>query len=40
VAFFITSKYTRFFSLEEALRIKSENGVDLIVFGFENIDIR
>ena len=39
VAFFITSEYTRFFLPEEALRIKSEKGVDLTVFGFENIDI-
>ena len=39
VAFFITSEYTRFFLPEEALRIKSENGVDLTVFDFENIDI-
>ena len=39
VAFFITSEYTRFFSLEEALRMKSENGVDLTVLGFENSDI-
>lgn len=39
VAFFITSEYTRFFLPEEALRIKSENGVDLTVLGFENIDI-
>ncbi len=39
VAFFITSEYTRFFSPEEALRIKSENGVDLTVLNFENMDI-
>ncbi len=39
VAFFITSEYTRFFSFEEALRIKSENGVDLTVLCFENMDI-
>jgi len=39
VAFFNTSAYTRFFSAAEALRMKSENGVDLTVFSFENIDI-
>jgi len=39
VAFFKTCAYTRFFSLEEALRIKSENGVDSAVFDLENIDI-
>jgi len=39
VAFFITSEYTRFFLPEEALRMKSENGVDLTVFDFENIAI-
>jgi len=39
VAFFNTSVYTRFFSLEEALRIKSEKVVDLTVLSFENIDI-
>jgi len=39
VAFFNTSVYTRFFSLEEALRIKSEKVVDLTVLSLENIDI-
>jgi len=39
VAFFRTSEYTRFFSPEEAFRIKSEKGVDLTVFDFENNDI-
>ena len=39
VSFFKTSEYTRFFSPEEALRIKSEKGVDLTVFDFENSDI-
>ncbi len=42
VAFFKTSEYTRFFSLEGALRINSENLVDSMTsgfFDFENRDI-
>lgn len=36
VAFFNTAEYTRFFSLEEALRMNSENAVDSTVFDLEN----
>lgn len=36
MAFFITSVYTRFFSLEEAVRIKSENSDERAGFGFQN----
>jgi len=33
-AFFITSVYTRFFSADDAFRMKSENCVEAMRFGF------
>lgn len=36
VAFFITSVYTRFFSLEEAVRMNSENSDEQAGFDFQN----
>ena len=39
VAFFRTSPYTRFFSSDEAVRMKSENGLERLGLGFRSENI-